>query len=360
VFVAGVGLTATVLGLALFATWVQLRAHGPLGEAYVTTFSHARRPLEGVLAKGDGQAYAGVAQVADLSSAGGFTTKRHLSLRAARPLLSYLAWVAALGRRRWVPVGLAIVVVLSGGLGAVACGDLIERRGRGRWLGLAALLLPGAVVAERTLTAEVLGLGLAAAGILLYLDGRRGWAVVVFSLAGLARETYLLVPAALVVCEVAQRRPWRRIVPLVTPAVVWAAWVVVLHARLGLSILPLTSSGDMTSPFLGMRGFAHAFRTATLPHRLALGEGMASVAETIATVGVSIALVRRARRDDPLVWVAVLYMGLAVMLGPTSWEDWSAQARLLLPLYFFGLTVVLTSPTRARSLLVPPRTAAAV
>lgn len=342
----GIAIAGILLGLSLLGTRYELDERGQLGESYIATFSHARHPLDGVLAKGDGQAYAALAQAADLSYPGGFRTRRHMSLRATRPLFAYVTWAVALGRPAWVPSAQAVVEVLSGGFAAVACGELLARRGRSRWTGLLALLLPGAVVAQFTLTSELFGLALVTSGVVLLADDEPCRATFLFALATLARETLVLVPCALVAYAWVHDRRRPSLAPVAVPAGVWVAWLVVLHLRLHLSLFPVTSGGDMAAPFSGLLGLKDAYLTSSLPRRLALGAGLAATAETLATFALTAALWRGTHRRDVLAFIALGHAILAIGLGRAVWSDWTSQARLLLPLYFFGLTALLTRPTR--------------
>src|SRR5439155_20265386 len=91
-----------------------------------------------------------------------------------------------------------------------------------------------------------LAAGLGLWGLASWLKGRERWAIVLLSLAGLGRESALLVPLALLLC--AGLRRGRR---LLVPFAVYAGWVAVVWLRLQSSPND-PRQGRLGFPFSGL------------------------------------------------------------------------------------------------------------
>jgi hypothetical protein len=131
--------------------------------------------------------------------------------------------------------GSAVVLLLSAlgvvgvGLGAFGLADYASRHRRDPRLGYAAavaLAFPAIIT-----TTETVAFGLGFVGLALADRRRIGWAIVAFSLAGLSRETALVMALAAALALVAERR-WRHAALLaVVPWLPFLAWSAILRAQ---------------------------------------------------------------------------------------------------------------------------------
>lgn len=154
----------------------------------------------------------------------------------------------------WVPAGMATVTALwivnLAAIGAAAA--LIAHVARSHGCSNRSACLAGAAVGitPAFITSMVVGLGdglayaLALGGVVAWRRDRSTVAaVVLFTLAGLTRETTLLVPAAVFLTEGRGRRP-----ALLVPPLVVGAWIVALELWIGG---PGKSAAQFAAPFAG-------------------------------------------------------------------------------------------------------------
>jgi hypothetical protein len=285
--------------------------------------------LEILLVQSDGQAFATLARDPSLSRPADFGTTAEAAYRWQRPLLSYAAWTASFGRPGWVPPALAILFVAATGAAAAGLALLLERRGCRPWPAIGLMLLPGTYASLEYFGPELLGLALVVWGLVAWTDQRHPRAVtaiVLFTLAGLARETFLLVPAALALSAVWNRR-FRDAALLATSTAGWCAWIVVVRVRAGAWPMD-AGEGRLTRPFAGLiTAFRHAPASATLPY-LVLGAVLAVVVAILC-------------RRDALCVIVVVHAAFASLLGEFVWADWQFYARVLLPMYALGFVALL-------------------
>src|SRR5439155_22134266 len=112
---------------------------------------------------------------------------------------------------------------LGAGFAVAATSELLRQRRRSPWLALLLLLLPRSLASLPAFGPELMGFALVALA-LVFDSQRRTWpAVLCFSLAGLSRETYLLIPLVIAFRE-------RR---YLIPHFVWLAWTGVIWFRFG-------------------------------------------------------------------------------------------------------------------------------
>jgi hypothetical protein len=326
-------------GIVVAARVAQAGDAGPqAGKPYVSTFAGSERSIDLLLASGDGQFYAAVAQDPTLSRPEVFPSVGEAAYRAARPLLSYLAWAAALGADNLVGVALAVLVAVSCGLAAWACAQLADTIGANPSIGLAVLVLPGSLATMHGLGGELLALALTAFGLVGWLrePRRPRTAVAFFALAGLARETTLVVPVVLAVREIVRRRP-RSAFPLVVAPLVWAGWLGVVRLRLGE--WP-DSSERVGVPFAGFIDAVRGWEN-PVPNIIVI---------TLAALIVILVAIRA--RSHPLGLLAMCYVPVAIVAGPDVWHAWENFSRPLLPLFAFGL-IALAPKSRGSSTQTP-------
>jgi hypothetical protein len=334
-----VGLVGLLVGVAAVLLVVRTAPPGCCSGSYVTLFDRPVTGVEAVLGRGDGQAFAALAQDPTLARPQVILGHHEAAYRAQRPLAAYLAWAGSLGSADRVPWALAVLEMLGCGLAAGAVAGLLRRRGANPWFALA--VIPAGMAAVDGLTPELLALGFGAAGVAAWEKRRPGWAALWLVAAGLTRETMLIVPAVLAVEAVV--RTWRgpmrgserdelqglarEVAPLAAPFVAFGAWALVIRLRLGA--WPADGShGRIGRPFAGL---LDAARTWSSPAEFVwLG---------LAVVLIAVALLR-ARRDH-LTWIAASYAGFALILGPDVWAQWKDFTRTLLPLYAFAAVAII-------------------
>jgi hypothetical protein len=148
--------------------------------------------------------------------------------RYRRILFPLLAGGAGYFDGRTTFAGMILWIAIGFGLATVAVADLSFQL---RLPGGAAFLAAtnaGALISAMIMTADVLGLGLALAGLALAHRNRLGPAAVVFSLAALTKEVFLLVAFSVAVSYWWHGRRARAIAIAATPALtltMWTAWV---------------------------------------------------------------------------------------------------------------------------------------
>lgn len=339
------GLLGTVLaGLVTVLSLQALEGVTTSGRAYVRTFDRNTRPLDVALASGDGQAFAAIAADPTLSHPEVFRAGApEAAYRAQRPLVSYAAWALSGGQSGLIPAALAVLFVLGEGLAVGASAALLERQGRRPELALLVLVLPPSLAALGWFGPEPLGMGLTIVGVLAWKRKtvRGTWsAVVLFSLAGLTRETFLLVPLMLAATGTLRReRPLRVVAPLALPFVVWLTWILVVHLR--LAAWPW-DAGDCRLAGKPLAGFLEATRF------WPSGPSMAVVA--LAAMVVLAALCVWRRPSEELTWVVAGYAALGAFMGDCVWRRWEDFTRPLMPLYVFGLLALLGGALHNRAL----------
>ena len=284
------------------------------------------RPVETLIGQGDGQIFVTQAQDPLLRRPelirGGPAQQAY---RFQRPLSGWLGWVASGGQGGAAPWALLVISALSVMALAGVTGRICVRNGRSAAWGLLVPLFPGAFTDMTWVGPEALATTLVLAGLGLWAkDGRSRWgAVACFALAGLTRESMLLIPAALCAVELYRRRSWRDIFVTASAAVPYVAWVGLLRLRLGA--LPGAVSGPRVSPlpFAGMLD--------RVPHWRPI-DAIAAAAILLPAV-VAIVL----RSDATLRVLIAVNLAFASILGSDVWSRFADFGRVLLPLSALSL-----------------------
>ena len=328
-FAAGLGLLFGVVLLVGSLRGVSLPPPGE-GEGYVELFSPPQDTFEVLLLAGDGQAYAAIARDPSLSRPEAFRSgASHEAYFAQRPVVPYLLWGLSAGQAGLHPIVFIAIEALAGGLFVGACALWLERRARGLDSRLAALvLLLPCVQTSYFFSTDLLGMGLAVGGYLLWTDRRPrpGWAAVCFVLAALTRETTLLIPLVLGLELLWRRRlDLRSAVLLGLAPVTFAAWHLVVRLRLGAP----AGGHNFAAPFAGIVAAAPTWDVADVAMAALLVVGLA----------VSLIWCRR----DPAVWLVVAFGLLGTVLSERVWELWPNFSRVLLPVYFVPMLMVLSA-----------------
>jgi hypothetical protein len=344
---------AAVTGVALLIamTWLAGTPATPaeVAEANDTLLSAVydppTRPVEIHLARGDGQIFATHAQDPlmrrpELIRGG----EAEQAYRLQRPLYGWLGWAASGGQAGLAPWALIGITIVSVGFLAAVVARFLEELGcDGRWAALI-VLIPGVMTDLTWVGPEVLGTALLVVGIRAWRPANRrlGVALVAFALAGLARETLLLVPAVLVIVELVRYRSrWRDAVALALTAVPYVAWVGVLRLRIG--VWPGGSVDGRLSPlpFGGLVDVAGAWGPSDL---------LAAVVVLVPAIAV---LARRgpgAGRGQ-VAWAALIvgHLALAAVLGAPVWTRHADFDRVLLPLTVISFLALMPSRSRTTS-----------
>lgn len=335
----GLALLGAVLSTAMVLLWLAgLAGTTTGGGLYVRTFDYTDAPLEVAIARGDGQAYAAIATDPTLSRPAVFRGgAEEAAYRAQRPLLSYAAWALSGGRSQLVPLALAILFVAGQSLSIAAFATLLELRGSRPALALLLLALPPSLAALQWFGPEALGLGLVMGGLLALR--RSGWrasagAAVLFSLAGLTRESYLVVPLVLALLALVRRN---RLVAtgiiMAIPGILWLVWGSIVRVRLGSWPWAAGDCRLAERPFSGLMEGSRYW-----PPRPLLTAGV-----LLSIIVIICGCIVFRPRDD-LTWIVVGFAVLGALMGDCVWRRWEDFSRPLLPLYAFGLLALLGRP----------------
>jgi hypothetical protein len=249
-------------------------------------------------------------------------------LRFRRCLLPMAAWLLALGREAWIDGAYIAVELLFVSLGVYWCARLLVRRGRPPWWGLLFVAAPASLASIDRMLVDA-PLTALFAGFLLYCEEERWTRVwVLAALAGLTRETGLLMPAALVADRVL-RRDWRGAIRFGACAVPALGWYAFLATRV---------PSDGPHSVIGIPGWNLVarlliFRTYFNPS----GQIVLRTLDFLAVAGLIGCLILAAiwlakRPPTPAAICVALYACLALVLGPPVMIDPFGFGRLISPL----------------------------
>jgi len=153
--------------------------------------------------------------------------------RYQRILLPALGGALALRQTDALPWALLAINLAALAAGTWALEQLLSHYGASRWYALGYGLALGTLGAVRLTLPEPLAYALALGGLLLAVRGRLLPAALLFALAALAKETTLVLAAAVGLSLLWQRR-WREAVVFGAVALLpFAVWQALLSARLG-------------------------------------------------------------------------------------------------------------------------------
>lgn len=171
--------------------------------------------------------------------------------RYRRILLPMLAWGISLGGQ---PLLLPWVMVLTncaaGAASVTLLAQLLARRGAKPWYALTLMAYIGFVFSLRANLNELLAVALALGGWLAYERSRLGVAVLLFGLAGLAKEMGLVIPLGLAAWELLNRR-WRPALLLAGSSTPYLFWSIFLNIKYG------AASHLLTPTFIPFAGFQY-------------------------------------------------------------------------------------------------------
>ena len=252
--------------------------------------------------------------------------------RYQRPLYPALAWLLhPQGGGPGLVWALTIVSLFGLLVGALAMGALSRYLRAPPWLALLYPVLPGAVWTVTSSVADGLAVSLCLLTIVATLRGRSGLAVIAATAAVLTRETTILVPVALLLA----RRRKEDLPLLVVPALVIAAWLMLVHVSV--------PSGGIPPERLWwpVTGLFDAARTKWLHGKELLG-----MASTLSALVAGVFVLIRGWGPSELRWVIGVQMGfLAVCSGDVLGNDFGGTRSTLMLLAL--AVAVLMSGTRA-------------
>lgn len=290
---------------------------------------HLDDPLELLLVRSDGQAYANIARDPLLRrAASDFHSPEEAAYRAQRPLAAYAAWAMSFGQPHLVPSALALLAVAGAGLAVSGVGALLVRRTSPPWYALAIVPLPGFYFSTLFLLPEPLALGLASWGIYAWERNRFLLAGVLMTLAAMTRETMLIAFGVLLLVALWQRRG-PAVLAAAAPFVAVTAWFGLLAARFGSLPTAGGGSGRLGWPLQGLR------------EALASGSAVAESGNLVfAATFVALVLAAFLRsRDDLLTWISVTYLAFISLSGHLVWQE-AGFGRISLPMAAFALVAI--------------------
>ncbi len=322
---------------------------------FARLFLQPDRPIEYLLNVGDGQSFAAIATDPTLSDPHLFASPAAAAYRAQRPVLGWLTFATSLGDRQVVPWSLAAWTVAGAGLLIGAAAWTAGVLGRQRWPALLLVGAPGLLSNAQWLGPECLATGLAVLGLGLWLRSPRRTvaAATCFVIAGLTRESLLLVPVALAAVELGRGRDWfrepeptmavttgardesgptsgarlrRRLIALAAGPIAFGGWLLVVHARYGAWSWQ-DSEGKLGLPGVGL--------VQALPRMSVIDVAFAAV-----TLVVGAAAVLRRRLAIEVRAVVGAFLAFGLCMGPLVWVIWRGFGRPLLPLLAVGLVAL--------------------
>jgi hypothetical protein len=248
--------------------------------------------------------------------------------RFRRCLVPIAAWLLALGQQRWIDGAYNAVEMMFLALGTYWCARLFVRHGCSALWGFLFLAMPAPLASfdrmllDGPLTALF-------AGFLLYSEeekGNRVWLLAM--LAGLTRETGLLLAAALVADRVF-RRDWRAAAGFAACAAPALAWFAYVAAR-----LPAGGPVDeLGTPVWSLLRQLLVFR----PYPDPVGQAVLRITDFLAVAGLAAGVVLavlwlRKCRLEPVPICVGLYACLALVLGPKVMVEAFSFGRVVSPL----------------------------
>jgi hypothetical protein len=255
------------------------------------------------------------------------------AMRYARILVPALAWLLAGGQARYIDAAYIAVVLLCVCTGIYWLGRYVASQGRSPAWGLGFLLIPGTLISIDRLTVDIALLALCAAWVWYIRSDSPVRLYLVLVLAGLTRETGLLLTGACCLHALRDRR-WSRAAlhaTAVLPALVWNR-IVAAHVGHLFGHRPWWFQ---TRPLVGI--VAALFRSERYPFGPFLTNAIQAL-DCLALCGFLLAVglaawgLRKGRLDQRQ-WAVAAF--LALMMGvsvPGAWRDVYGYARPFSPL----------------------------
>ena len=260
-------------------------------------------------------------------------------LRRGRILVPGLAWLLAAGQARYVDVAYVVIVLLCVFLGVYWLSRYAMAHARSPAWGLGFLSIPGTLVSIDRMTVDIALIALCV-GFVWYVKRESAVGLyAVLALAGLARETGLLLTAACCFQALWMRR-WRQALLWATaalPALAWYAFVATQLAHAPTHVGRLVPRWLFQYPLVGI--VMKLFQPESYPFSPALVRTIQAV-DAIALCGLLLALGLAvwSLRKRPLheeQWAALAFVALALVVSaPGFWRNVYGYARPFSPLVF--------------------------
>ncbi len=273
-------------------------------------------------------------------------------------------WLVSLGQHFLVPVMLvAVNIAAIGALGYL--GALFAAEG-GRHA-LAGLLMPGYFGLITSLsrdTAEPLAAACLLAGLLAIRARRPVLAAALLAYGALTRETVMVAVAAIAIMRVigivrGRTRPGREDLAWVVPAVVFAAWEVVVKAATGS--VPLLADGGRNAgaPFIApLQAFRHNLGHVHL-HQFEQYDLWFLELAILACFSVAALLCLRSTNAPVHERLAfILYLVEICVVTPSTWNSLDADMRSFIEVYLLAVIILLGTPRRTLGAWLLPSMAA--
>ncbi len=266
--------------------------------------------------------------------------------RQQRILYPVLARTVALGANSWVPWSMIMVNYLAVCGLAFSAARFAELFAIPAIYGLVIPFFPGVLLALARDLPDPLAISLMVFSLGLLHSRRITFAACMLALAVLARETVVLLAAALFLHSgwrvLRRQSAWTESVRLAIPLMAYAAWQLWIFARWGKLAAAATSGNVLGFPFQGVGiSLIQAVHSAHGLHSFVLIEFLFLGAMILLA---AIALVQSA--VDPGVKLAwLIYLALAASLSSAVWVDWSLM-RGCEELIVLGLIIVIGARER--------------
>jgi MFS family permease len=279
------------------------------------------------------------------------TTFDNPRYRSIRVLLPAAAWLLAAGQPGAIPYTLLVMQILAVGLGCAASARIISGYGRSPWWGATFAIIPGVWLGVAYVTAEPLGVALAALGLSLVMDRRYGWAGLAFAGSALTKETYIAfaIGAALYLAVDSHLRGQRWLRPaaaMVVPvAVSIAAWWTYVERQFP----PDTSPGPewglferFSPPLVGwIQAIVEMVRGEFDPDFLFAGGSEAVLIASLVVLVVAVGLALRLRQTL-FAYLAIGWGAFGLIIAGFMLERFTSAQRALAPAIFATVVYLFT------------------
>jgi len=272
------------------------------------------------------------------------------SYRFMRIGYSAVTWVASVGQHELVPIMLiAVNVVAIGALGYFG-GVLARQGGRHVLWGLLLAAYFGIVTSVSRDTAEPLAAALLVAGLVALRARRPLAAALLLALGALTRETVMVAVAAIGIVRVVtlvrtRQLPGRDDLPWAVPAVVFAAWQLIILAVTGSVAVATDGSRNAGLPFSAPLhavtvNLAHMSTTQFTKYDLWLLEFFGLVICCLAAT----AVLRASRAAAWEKLALYLYIIEICVVTPSTWSSVNADMRSFIEVYLMAVVILLSVP----------------